>query len=241
LKIDELQDGASNPDPTEFRAMVGSLMFAVNCCRPDCAHAVHLLSRYLHQPNNAHVKLARGVIAYLMATDSVGLQYDGNASTHDVIGWVDADWGGDHTNARSTSGYVFMRNNAAITWSSQLQRTVAHSTSNAEYVALSEAGREAMWLRTLAKSVSGSDSLAPTVLFEDNKGALKWATDPANHKKTRHINICYHSIREQVNDFGNLSVKYVQSALNYADAFTKALPLPQFRNLFRSILGMGKA
>jgi hypothetical protein len=238
IKIDELPSGQEQPDPTEFRAMVGSLMFAANCSRPDIAHAVHQLSRHLHCPNNAHVKLARGVIAYLMATDTIGLRYDGN-SPKSLLGFTDADWGGDRTTARSTSGYVFMMNNAAITWSSSLQRTVAHSTGNAEYVALAEAGREAMWLRSLEKSVKGVDTMAPTVLFEDNKAALKWASDPANHKKTRHINIAYHSIREQVADFKNLTVKYVATALNNADAFTKSLPLPQFRSLFRRITGMG--
>ena len=217
--------------------MVGSILFAANCCRPDCAHAVHLLSRYLHCPTEAHVKLARGVIAYMLSTNSLGLQYDGNRPQN-ITGWVDADWAGDNTTARSTSGYVFMKNHAAITWSSQLQITTAHSTSNAEYVALAESGREAMWLRSLESSVSGKDCVEPTVLYEDNRGAYKWAHDPAHHKKTRHINIAYHSIREQVSEFRNLAVKYVASEHNYGDAFTKTLPLPRFRSLFKKILGM---
>ena len=97
-----------------------------------------------------------------------------------------------------------------------------------------------MYLRALERSISGKSALDPTVLHEDNKGALKWAQDPANHKKTRHIDIAYHSIREQVSEFKNLAVKFVASAANFGDAFTKALPTPQFRKLFASIYGSEK-
>jgi hypothetical protein len=133
-----------------------------------------------------------------------------------------------------------MKNGAAISWQSQLQPTVAHSTANAEYCALSEAGKEALWLRSLEMSINGTSSLDPTIILEDNKGALKWAQDPCNHKHTRHIDIAYHSIREHVSEFKNLAIKFVASAENLGDAFTKALPLPQFRKLFRVIYGSDK-
>ena len=100
---------------------------------------------------------------------------------------------------------------------------------------MSEAASEAMWLRTLETSVQGSSLLNPTVLHEDNKGALKWAQDPSSHKKTRHIDIAYHFVREQVSEFKNLAVQYVESARNFGDAFTKCLPLPTFRRLFKGI------
>jgi hypothetical protein len=221
---------------TEYRAMVGSILYAVHCCRPCCAHAVHVLSRKLHAPTQEYFKLARNVIAFLLATNTVGLQYSGR-NPKKLEAFSDADWAGDLTNRRSTSGFVFMRNNAAVSWQSQLQPTVAHSTANAEYCALSEAGREAMWLRTLEKSIQGCSTMDPTVLHEDNKGAMKWAQDPCNHKHTRHIDISYHTIREQVSEFKNLAVKFVASAKNFGDAFTKALPVPAFRELFKGIYG----
>jgi hypothetical protein len=224
---------------TEYRAMVGSILYAVHCCRPSCAHAVHVLSRKLHAPTKADAKLARNVIAFLLATDTLGLKYDGK-NPRALQGFSDADWAGDLTNRRSTSGFVFMKNNAAVCWQSQLQPTVAHSTANAEYCALSDAGKEAMWLRTLEMSIHGSSNMDPTVIHEDNRGAMKWAQDPCNHKNTRHIDISYHSIREQVSEFKNLAVKFVASAHNYADAFTKALPLPAFRKLFQGIYGVDR-
>ena len=134
-----------------------------------------------------------------------------------------------------------MRNNAAIAWQSVLQRTVAHSTSDAEYRALSESGREALFLRSLEKSVTGCTHLDPTVLFEDNRGAAKWSGDAANHSKTKHVEICYHSIREQVNELKNLAVRYCKTSSMLADPMIKSLPIPQFRKLFRKIFGLEKS
>ena len=97
-----------------------------------------------------------------------------------------------------------------------------------------------MWLRALERSKHGITDLDPTVIREDNRGALKWAQDLSNHKKTCHIDIAYHSIREQVAEVTNLIVKFVSSAANFGDAFTKPLPLRTFRSLFRGIYGSDK-
>ena len=215
-------------------------MYAVHVSRPDCAQAVHALSRHLHAPTEASLKLSRQVVSYLLGTADIGLTYDGIKPTP-LHGYSDADWAGDLTTRRSTSGFVFMRNNAAIAWQSVLQRTVAHSTSDAEYRALSESGREALFLRSLEASVTGCTHLDPTVLFEDNRGAAKWSGDAANHSKTKHVEICYHSIREQVNELKNLAVRYCKTASMLADPMTKSLPVPQFRKLFRKIFGSEKS
>jgi hypothetical protein len=171
-------------------------------------------------------------LKYFLATADIGLTYDGK-KPGPVYGYSDADWAGDATTRRSTSGYVFMRNNAAVTWSSSLQPSVAHSTSDAEWRALSDCGREALWLRKLEKDLTGVESLAPTQLCDDNKGALKWSTDPAAHKKSKHIDISYNSIREQVVEFKNLVVKYVPTIDMLADPFTKNLLPGAFKRLVR--------
>ena len=175
-------------------------------------------------------------MAYLLGTANVGLTYDG-ANPIPLHGYSDADWAGDLTTRKSTSGFVFMRNNAAITWQSSLQHTVAHSTSDAEYRALSDAGREALFLRNLEAAITCRKLTDRTVLFEDNRGALKWSADAANHAKTKHIDICYHSIREQVNDLKTLAIRYCKTAQMLADPFTKCLPAPLFIRLFRKIFG----
>ena len=130
-----------------------------------------------------------------------------------------------------------MRANAAITWCSALQRSIAHSTANAEFCALSEAGKEALWLRKLEKLVHGDSTLAPTVIYEDNRSALKWAYDPANHKKLKHVDIAYHDIREQTTEFNNLKIQYVKTMDQLADPLTKNVQPSIFRSLFSKMFG----
>ena len=212
-------------------------MYATHCTRCDVAQAVHALSRYLHAPRQQHVKLARGVVAYLHRFDEIGLNYNG---THPkpLVGYSDADWAGDLATRRSTSGFVFMKNGAAVSWSSCLQQTVAHSTPDAEYRALSDAGRECVFLRNLDTLITGKKVMDPTVIYEDNKGAKKWAEDPSHHSKTKHIELCYHSIREKVGKVVN--VVYCQTKSMLADPFTKSLPAPDFTRMFKTIFGSGE-
>ena len=135
---------------------MGSILYAVHCCRLSCAHAVHIRSQKLHAPTKADFKFAQGVIAFLLSTDKLGLKYNGTKPAV-LEGFSDADWAGDLTTRRSTSGFT------AISWPSQLQPTVAHSTANAEYCAFAESGREAMYLRALERSILGKSDLDPTL------------------------------------------------------------------------------
>ena len=125
-----------------------------SCSRPALGDLLRILPQKLHAPTKADFKQARGVVAFLLSTDELGLTYNGNKPKA-LEGSSDVDWAGDLTTHRSTSGFVFFKNNAAISgfvffknnaaisWPSQLQPTVAHSTANAEYCALSDAGKGA--------------------------------------------------------------------------------------------------
>ena len=95
-------------------------------------------------------------------------------------------------------------------------------------------------MHSLERSIHGKTDLDPTVLHEDNQDAMKWAQDPANHKKTRHINIAYHSIHEQVSKFKNLAVKFAALVSIFFDAFTKLLLLLAFKNLFEGLYSLDK-
>ena len=79
-----------------------------------------------------------------------------------------------------------------------------------------------------------------TVIFEDNKGAQKWSADPTNHAKVKHVDLCYHSIREQVNELKNLAIKYCKTTAMLADPFTKSLPTATFKRMFKTIFGSEK-
>ena len=143
----------------EFASSTGTQSSAQNNAR---AHAVE-------QSSSSNMPVW-GAAANVASTSSWGATdgtYNGNKPKV-LEGFSDADWAGDLTTHRSTSGFVLFKNNATISRSSQLQPTVAHSTANAEYCALSEAGKEAMYLRVLERSITGKSALDPTVLHEDN-------------------------------------------------------------------------
>ena len=115
----------------------------------------------------------------------------------ELNGYSDADWAGDVDTRRSTSGYVFQFGNGTISWSSRKPPTVAKSSTEAEYVVLSSATQEAIWLRRLMKDF-GKQTDAPTTIYEDNQGAIELAKNAKYHSRTKHIDICHHFVRERV-------------------------------------------
>ncbi|KAG8498724.1 hypothetical protein CXB51_005090 [Gossypium anomalum] len=130
-----------------YSSAVGSLMYAMVCSRPDLSYAVSAVSRYMANPGKEHWKAVQWILRYLRGTTDVCLQF---GRTEDgVIGYVDADFAGDLDRRRSLTGYVFTIGGCAISWKATLQTTVALSTTEAEYMAITEACKEAIWLKGL--------------------------------------------------------------------------------------------
>ena len=115
-----------------------------------------------------------------------------------MFGYSDADWAGDVDTRRSTSDYVFQIGSSTVSWSSRKQATVAKSSTEAEYVALSSATQEAVRLRRLMEDLGGRQMDAPTTIYEDNQGAIELAKNAKYHNRTKHIDICHHFVRERV-------------------------------------------
>ena len=138
---DEIQFMANIP----YANAVGSLMYAMVCTRPDISHAVSMVSRYMHAPGKEHWNAVKWILRYLLGTIDVGLEFvrDMN-NNHLCVGYVDSDYAGDLDKRRSTTGYVFTLAGGPICWRSILQSTVALSTTEAEYMAVTEAFKEAI-------------------------------------------------------------------------------------------------
>jgi hypothetical protein len=133
-----------------YASAVDSLMYAMVCTRPDIAHAVGVLSRYMSKPGKEHLTAVKRVFRYLRGTVSYGLCYKGRSRLDrvvDIHGFVDADWAGDLDHRRSTSGYVFNLFGGAISWMSKRQVVVALSTTEFEYMAATHASKEVVWLQ----------------------------------------------------------------------------------------------
>jgi hypothetical protein len=168
--------------------------------------------------------MALGVVAYLSNTRTVGLTLGGKGK-RPLEGWVDADWAGCRETRRSTTGWIIELDDSPIAWSSRRQATVSASTTEGEYIAISEAGREIMWLRELLETLGYRQPT--TMLHCDNQGAIALTQKPSSHPRTKHIAIRHHqkNIREWV-DMGMIQLAYTESKAQKADVLTKSLPGP---------------
>ena len=228
-------DGFSKDvDSTLYQSMIGSLLYAANSTRPDIAQAVGVVSRYTSRPSQAHLTALKRILRYLKRTASLAIKYQ-KSDDGDLIGYSDADWAGDADDRHSTSGNLFLLAGGPISWQSKKQGVVALSTCEAEYVALSAAVQEAIWLKKLLADL-GVVPKQPVVIMEDNQGALAVAKNPIAHTRTKHIDIRYHFIREAVRD-QKFNLCYCPTKKMLADLLTKPLPKEQFEVL-RQAMGM---
>ena len=170
----------------------------------------------------------------LSKTIDYGLVFDSSNKDKSLIGYTDANWARDH-DRRSTGGFVFMLFGTIITWSSKRQATVALSSCEAEYIAETEAAKEAIWLRRLLQHFNYSGPITVTIKG-DNRGALALAKNPEFHARTKHIDIRYHFVRQKVEE-GLIELEWTGTAANIADGMTKPLGRAVF-DKFRSAIGM---
>ncbi|KAI3723297.1 hypothetical protein L2E82_34775 [Cichorium intybus] len=217
-----------------YASAVGSIMYAMTCTRPDVAFALSMVSRYQGNPGRAHWIAVKNILKYLRRTKNMVLVL-GGSDTLRVEGYTDASFQTDRDSGRSQSGWVFLLNGGAVTWKSSKQETVAGSTCESEYIAASEASKEAAWLKNFIGDLGVVPSIQePLELFCDNEGAVALTKEPRDHGKSRHIDRKYHYIRHRVEE-GHLLVKRVSSEDNPADPLTKALSRIKHNQHARSI------
>ena len=221
------QEEQAEMEKRPFRAAVGALRYAADVSRPDIAFIVGQLARYMINPGQGHWTALKCVFQYLKHTKDKWLILGGTGPTV-LDGYSDSD-GMSTEGRRPISGYIFRFLGSPISWSSKRQELVTLSTAEAEYVALTFAGKEAIWLSNVL-SEALKLKLTPTTLRCDNTSAINIAKDDVYHARTKHIDIYYHWIREQVAK-RSIHVEFVSTHDNIADIMTKALPEPKV-NLF---------
>jgi transposase InsO family protein len=224
-------------DPAKYREGVGRLMYLATSTRPDLAYAVNQVAQFSNNPGPSHWYALKRIFMYLKNTQHLGITYCKGAQNNVLVAYSDADFAGDVETRRSTSGFVLILNNGAISWFTRRQRCTSLSTTESEYVAASEATREIVWTRRLLQEI-GFEQTSPTSLLCDNQGAVKLVKNPELHKRTKHVDVRYHFIREK-EDEGEIVTSYVDSENQLADMFTKALDTTRFTKL-RHEIGMEK-
>jgi transposase InsO family protein len=218
-----------------YREALGSLMYCAVATRPDIAFPVGLLSQFVENPGRIHWEAVKRIYRYLSGTKAWRLVY--GSTTNDLEGYTDAD-GASQAHRHAISGYAFLIDGGAVSWSSRKQELVTLSTAEAEYVAATHAAKEGLWLRRFIGEVF-QPIQTPTTLYSDSKSAIALTQDGSYHARTKHIDIRYHFIRFVVQN-GSIHLIYCPTEDMVADTLTKALPSTKAKH-FASSLGLQSA
>lgn len=222
-----LHDGSSPADASLYRQVVGSLQYLL-ITRPDIAFTVNKLSQFMHAPTSTHWSAVKRLLRYLNGTRTFGIRLYSHRDLS-LHAFCDADWAGNPDDRTSTSAYVVFLGPNPISWSSKKQRSVARSSTEAEYRAIASAAAEIQWIRSLLAELGVSFTSPPTI-YSDNIGATYLCANPVFHSRMKHIALDYHFVRELVQN-GHLRVSHVSSADQLADALTKPLSRHRLRDL----------
>lgn len=215
--------------------MLGTLQYLSVATRPDITYVVSVLACFSQNPGITHWNGVKRVYAYLKGTHDFWLGSH-MEQVERVLGYSDAD-GMSQEDRHAISGYVFMLNGGAISWLSKRQDTISLSTMEAEYIALTHAAKEAIWLKNLISELFGSIT-TPILILADNQSAIALAKDDRFHAHTKHIDIRYHFICYIIEE-GNIRLTYCPTEDMTADIFTKALPSVKAKH-FAASMGLAK-
>ncbi|KAL2241729.1 UNVERIFIED_CONTAM: Retrovirus-related Pol polyprotein from transposon TNT 1-94 [Sesamum indicum] len=209
-------------DKIPYSNVIGSIMYLMVCTRPDIAYAISCLSRYMSNPGTPHWEALKHLLRYLRGTIDIGITFSKNSDYTQLVGFVDSNYANDRDSRKSTTSYVFTLCGACISWKSQLQHIVALSTTEAEYIATTEAFKEAIWLDGLIKEIGFSKE--KLVVFSDSQSSIQLCKNPVFHDRTKHIDVRFHFIRDIVGK-DVIKLEKIKTEENPADMGTKSLPV----------------
>lgn len=215
-----------------YSSAVGSLMYAMVCTRPDIAHAVGMVSRYLSNPGRHHWEAVKWVMRYLRGTTNLRLAL--GCEKPMLVGYTDSDLAGSLDGRKSTSGHMVTFAGGAVAWQSKLQKCVALSTTEAEFIAAVEATKDLLWLRNFTMELGLKQ--ARYVLFCDSQSAIHLAKNSSFHSRSKHIDVRYHWIRDAL-DAKLLELEKIHTDENGSDMLTKVLPRGKFE-FCRTVAGL---
>jgi hypothetical protein len=243
-----------------YRQVIGELIYAMVTCRPDISFPVIKLSQYSSNPAREHYKAVTDILQYLKCTNDKGIYFwrsshnkdlpepqtshkneptDVDATIQDKPHLIqvasDSDWGGDTKHRRSLTGFVIKMAGGCIYYKSKFQPTIALSSTEAEFVAATEAGKAILYVRTILEEIEIEQKDA-TTLYIDNNGALNMANQQQLTRNTRHMELKQFTVQQWV-ERDLLYLQRISTEKNYSDALTKQLGRTKFYNHFDYIMG----
>ena len=203
---------------TLYRSIVGSLLYAANITRIDLSFIVGQLARYCTKPTQFHLEAAKQALRYVKGSTDLQLEFHKSLNL-DVIIYTDSSWGDNRDDRKGTGGHITMFNNRPVAWQSKKHSTTPLSSTEAEYYALANAVREALFVKQWFK-IYREDDIALKILC-DNLGAIQMSDHTTNHNRTKHIDIQYYFIREHIRN-KDMRVEYINTNNQLADILTKS-------------------
>ena len=209
-------------DITKYREVIGSLIYLMTCTRPDISYSVGLLSRFMQEPKELHWRFLKRLLRYLKTTRDYSLTYyKSNKENRKLIGYTDSDLASNFEDRKSTSGYLFKYGECLISWKSSKQNIVALSSTEAEYIGLTKAAQETIWLKQTLNELNHKTE--QVLIYCDNQSSISLSKNPEFHARSKHIDIRHHFIREMIKE-GELKIEYLSKDEMPADLLTKGLP-----------------
>ena len=246
----DLQETPHSEETFQYRSVIGKLNYLEKSTRPDIAYAVHQCARFSSDPRSSHTKAVKRIGRYLLATADKGIILQPNSTSFEC--WVDASHAGewnketapvDPATAKSRSGYAITFGGCPIVWASKMQTEIALSSTEAEYIAMSQAMREVLPMMALMQEAAEVGVLpaaeVPKVhckVFEDNSGAIEIARLPKIRPRTKHLNIKYHHFRDQVAR-GRITIQFVPTEDQIADMLTKPVSIERLVRFRKKLMG----
>ncbi|WVZ67198.1 LOW QUALITY PROTEIN: hypothetical protein U9M48_016313 [Paspalum notatum var. saurae] len=210
-------------DPSEYRSLAGALQYLTLTC-PDLAYAVQQACLFMHDPRKMHLALIKRILRYVKGSLFASLHI-GTRRVDKPVAYSDANWVGCLDSHHSTLGFCVFLSNRLVSWSSK--------RAEAEYRVVAHVVAECCWLRQLLQELHVPLKVA-TVIYYDNVSAVYMAANPVHHRRTKHIEIDIHFIREKV-ALGEVRILHVPSQYQFADIMTKGLPVQMFQDFRYSL------
>src|ERR1700759_2959721 len=210
-----------------FQSIIGSLLYLTLGTRPDITHAVIIMSQFMANPTEEHIKKALHIVKYVKSTMNAKLVYNGKGM-EGLLAYTDADWAECKDTRKSVTGYLIKLAGAPVSWTTRKDRTIALSSTASEYMALSDTTKQVTWIKSLFGELGFI--LTEIEVYVDNQGAIFIAQADVTETRSKHIDIKHHHVREKIKD-STVKLLHVPTNEQQADILTKSLTHVKFREL----------